>query len=162
MDGRLLAEFNRHIAIEIRNSLAYLAAYAWLRANDWEGFAKGMKNENIDEMGHAQNFVKYCARRDDVAKIAAESPENFEDADPARLVQFAADLEDETEESMRRLVKVAFEVGDDDAIEYVSGKLLEQTKLAKQARQFAAEIERASHDSGALVILNRQLENNKY
>lgn len=157
LDPKLLEAFNRQISVEIRNSLAYLAGYGWLRANGWEGTSKLFKNGALEEMAHAQNWVKYVARRDLVAKVAgSEAVEVPEDL--VGLVRFAADLEDDTETEMRNLIKVAEEAGDADAVEYISGKLLEQTKDAKQARDRAKYFE-AVKDSGTLVILDRKLEN---
>jgi ferritin len=153
----LLEAFNKQISIELRNSIAYLQGGAWLRANGWGGTAKYFKNNAEEEHGHTQNFIEYVARRDQVATVKPVDLE-LPETTLVKLIRFAADLEDDTETEMRALVKVAEEVGDDDAVEYVSGKLVEQTKSAKQARDLAKYFE-AAKDSGTLVLLDRELEN---
>ena len=159
IDPKLAAAFENQIAVELGNAIAYLSAYSALRALGWEGFSKKMKNEAFDEFGHAQNFTKYLARRgmaweakEIVAPEAAES-------NPAALAELAYNLEAATESVMRDLVTAAQDAKDESAVEYVAGKLVEQEKMTKQTWDFSQRVKDAAGEIGALVILDRQIEN---
>ena len=158
MDPTLLSAVEEHACVEAGNAIAYLNAYSILRATGWMGFSKKMKNEVDDEMGHAQNFAKLAAKYDNVVTIDPDYPEAPAATDPIALAQFASDLEAATEASMRKLVDIATGAGDTFVVEWVSGKLLEQVKWSKQARDFVKYLEGLSKDE--LVELDRRLENN--
>lgn len=156
MDATLTAAFQTQVSIEIRNALAYLAAYSALRATGWEGFSKQAKNDAFGEFAHAQNFVKYMARREEITGAVPALPVGELVTEPKSFAMLAASLEAETEDAMRNLVKVAESAGDPGAVEYVSGKLVEQEKESQDARDFAARISECGPDS--LVLIDRELE----
>jgi ferritin len=159
MNNELLVAMVAHTGKELRNHHLYLAAYSWARAIGWEGFSKRWKNAAVEEAKHAQNFVKFCARYG-----AHFSPWPELDKDPIHesLEELAAleyALELDTENSMSNLVVLAEKVGDMAAVEWLSGKLLEQQKDTKQSDDFATRVSDAARSSdGAMVILDRQLE----
>jgi ferritin len=162
MDPVLADAFEKHVARELVNAVTYLRAYSVLRAKGWEGFSKRWKNEAFDEFGHAQNFTKYLARRGVAWEAVPIEPEASTDEEPVGLAKLAYMLEGETEQSMRGLVQTATTAKDDSAVEYVSGKLVEQEKMTKKAWDFAERLQSASEEPGALVILDRQLENKEW
>jgi ferritin len=154
----LLKALAMQAALEQFNGMSYQSLYQAARADGFEGFAKYFKNEAMDEFGHAQNWLKYIARynvRSDGfhvqdATIAAKTiPE---------MVQQAAELEAATEESMRQVLTIAEGAGDGAAVEWVSGKLLDQQKMRKQADDFAARVRDAANEPGCLAIMDRKLE----
>lgn len=147
-----------HAAIEIGNSVAYLSAYSWARANGWEGFAKRWKNDAKDEHGHAQNFVKFIARYNVAISVSCTNPAMTGTPTIPALADFAAALEGVTEESMRGLVAVAEKAGDAAAVEWLSGKLLDQQKERKKADDFASRVRDAAAEPGSLMLLDRKLE----
>jgi len=157
----LLEALTIHAGVEIGNAVFYLSAYSWARANGWEGFSKRWKNDAFDEFAHAQNFVKFIARYN--VAINAEPkirpmPEPELGQTLLGLAALAAALEGMTEESMRDLLRVAEGVGDGAAVEWISGKLLDQQKERKKADDFAARVQDAAVEPGCLVILDRKLE----
>jgi ferritin len=150
------AALQAQVSLELRNALAYLAAYSSLRSLGWEGFSKLAKNDAFGEFGHAQNFVKYMARREAAAAtIPLEGGEKVDMA-PVEFAELAAKLEAETEEAMALVVQTADEAGDVGTVEYVSGKLIDQQKESQDARDFAARVRSCSED--ALVLMDRELE----
>lgn len=157
MAPELKAAIEKHISLEYGNSYMYLFAYQWLRANSWEGFAKKFKNDSVDEAKHAQNFAKYLAKRNVNAEMLTPqlSPVPQE---VAGLAMFAASLESDTEDSMAELIEIATRVGDHAAVQWLSEKLQAQETERKQADDFASQILAASAQTGALVLLNRQVE----
>jgi ferritin len=157
ISGELKAAIEKHISIEYGNSYLYLFAYQWARANGWEGFAKKWKEDSIDEAKHAQSFAKYLAKRNADARMhpieLAEAPAGIPE-----LAAFSAQLENDTEDSMAELVETANRVGDTAAAQWLSEKLMAQETERKQADDFAKQIHEAAAQTGALVILNRQIE----
>lgn len=155
MDSRLQSAWKDHITLETRNGFLYLLAYSWLRANGWEGFSKRFKNEAQDEFGHAQNWVKYLARRnlaiDGLDAAMSEAADS-----PAAWFALASEAEEATEASMKEIVLLADQAGDPQAVEWVSSKLEEQERWTKDARDLAARI--AEADAGCLVLLDREFE----
>jgi ferritin len=157
LDPRLLEALQEQVNIEAGNSIAYLNLYSRCRASGFEGFSKRWKNEAFDEFGHAQNYVKYIARFDDVCTCDPDSP-SVEVAGPKEAASLASQLEQDTEKAIRAAVAVAEEVGDVDAVEYLSGKLVEQCKMSKDARDFSRYVAALAPDT--LVLFDRKLENN--
>jgi ferritin len=158
LDPKLLSDFSRHISVEMGNSVAYLSLYSFLRANGWEGFSRMVKDNAIEEAEDAQTFTKFCARHNDVVMVEVDEVKVPADLDVAKAFSLASGLEDSTETSMRALVKIAKEVEDDDAVEWVSGQLMKQAKEAKRWRDIADQI--AELDESGLVIMNREVEKN--
>jgi ferritin len=155
MDATLTAAFQTQVSIEIRNALAYLAAYSVLRAAGWRGFAKCAEKDSHGEFAHGHAFVEYMARREEACTVI---PHEYlaTATDPKSFAALAASLEDETENSMRQLALEATRCADVGAIEYISGKLVEQEKESQDARDFAARIAECGPDS--LVLIDRELE----
>jgi ferritin len=144
------------VSIEIRNALAYLAAYSVLRAAGWRGFAKCAEKDAHGEFAHGHAFVEYMARREEFCLTAPAVEVGNLVTDPKSFAMLAASLEAETEDAMRQLVKVAESAGDSGAVEYISGKLVEQEKESQDARDFAARIAECGPDS--LVLIDREIE----
>jgi len=157
LSPELKAAIEKHISLEYGNSYAYLFAYQQARATGWEGFSKKWKEDSIDEAKHAQNFAKYLAKKNVIASMLtpqiAEAPAGI----PA-LAAFAAMLENETEDSMAELVEIATRVSDPAAAQWLSEKLAAQETERKQAEDFSKLVNEAAAQSGALVILDRQIE----
>ncbi len=156
MDSALSAAFQSQVSVEIRNALAYLAAYSVLRATGWHGFARCAESDSQGEFAHGHAFVEYMARREESISAVPLLPVVYNVTDPKSFAMLAASLEAETEDAMRELVKVAESVGDPGAVEYVSGRLVEQEKESQEARDFAARVAECGPDS--LVLIDRDLE----
>jgi ferritin len=155
MDSKLIAAWHDHVGMEARNGLVYFLAYSWLRANGWEGFAKHFKKEAADEFGHAQNWIKYLARRNlTVPSLSAGATESADS--PAGWFAIAREMEETTEMSMQEIVEMATELGDHQAVEWASTKLEEQERWSKDACDLACRV--ADVDAGCLVLLDREFE----
>jgi ferritin len=161
MDPKIIEAFTKQSCLEAGNAVGYLNAYAWLRAEGWVGLSKQYKNAAQEELGHAQNWVKHMARFDVAIKVVPAIVD-IPTETPEGLVRAAADIEQETEDSMRAVIKIAEEVGDAEIVEWASGKLVEQSHDTKVARDFAKYIEKAAREPGTLVIIDRKLERNEF
>lgn len=155
MDAKLAGVIMGHIGIEIGNSIAYLNAFSWASANGWEGFAERWRKAAADEQRHAADWTEYLARRGEVVSVHPSVGEIKADSVKA-LCESEALLESDTEKSMHAIAAVADEVQDADALEFISGKLLEQTKDSKKSADFAARIK--GTDDGVLALIDRQIE----
>lgn len=156
MDATLTSAFQTQVSIEIRNALAYLAAYSVLRAAGWRGFARCAEEVAHGEFAHGHAFVEYMARREEFCLTAPAAEVGNLVTDPKSFAMLAASLEDDTEDAMHDLALDAMRCADVGAIEYVSGKLVEQEKESQDARDFAARIAECGPDS--LVLIDRELE----
>lgn len=162
LDPKLVEALQSQVNIEAGNAIAYLNLYSICRAAGFEGFSKRWKNEAFDEFGHAQNYVKYVARFDDTVDCRPDAPETPQPRDgatcPLVCAMAASQLEADTEKAIRAAVVVAEEAGDVDAVEYLSGKLVEQSKMSKDARDFSKYVNALTPET--LVLFDRKLENN--
>lgn len=148
--------FKKHIALESGNAVAYLLAYSWHRVTGFEGFSKRYKNESIDEMGHAQNWTKYLARREMfINELTPIVPKNIPQ-DVKSFAKMASDLENQTEKSMRDLAALATKEQDEGALNFIDEKLIEQEKMSQDARDFANRINELEPDTTALI--DRRIE----
>ena len=159
MNSELHAAVEKHVAKELRNALLYLAAYSWARAKGWEGFSKRWKNAAVEEIKHAQNFLKFCARYSASVKPWPETDSDDLPDSVEGVAGLEKALEVDTLHSMNDLAVLADEVGDMAAVEWVSTKLEVQQKDAKKSADFARLVaEAARSGNGALVILDREME----
>jgi ferritin len=159
MDQTLVGAIEKHVALEAGNVCAYLTAYSWARANGFEGFAKRWKNDARDEEGHAQNWAKYAARRHAAISVSADIGA-VDTGGIQSISRSAAELEEATTKSMEQLALLADEVGDPDAAEYISAKLIDQTKEAKCAWDFAERV--ADLTPAEIVLADRMIENGDF
>lgn len=158
----LLDALAAHAALEQRNGLCYQSLYQAARADAFEGFAKGFKNDAIGEFGHAQNWLKYIAKYN-VRLPAMQAIESVMPASTvAEMVEQAAELERATEASMERVLSVAEGVRDGAAVEWISSKLTDQQKERKQAEDFSARIGAAAGEPGCLTLIDRMLERGEW
>ncbi len=161
LSSSLVAGFKKQIALETGNALAYLQAYGWHRALGFEGISKRYKNECFEELAHAQNWTKYLARREEpVGEIIPAKLKSVLPADVKGIASLIADLEDYTETSMKALAASAVKEGDEGAVDYIDEQIREQEKASQDARDFANRIK--DLDPGALVIIDRKIENGKW
>lgn len=158
LDAKCVSVLQKLVGVELRNGIVYLEAYSWLRANGWEGFSKRMKNAAFEEFAHAQNWIKYLARRGETCPALVASHDGGMPDSPLAAAEREQELEESTEAMMRLVVEVATETKEDGLVEYASGKLVEQEKDTKRSRDFAVRIAEAAKQSGALVILDRDCE----
>jgi ferritin len=157
MNEKLLKAFSDHSSLEAANSLAYMQAYSLLRAGGWMGFSKLCKKASQDEHDHFQNWVKHPTRYDSVVDIEPAVIPVPDTQEVVPLFEFAAELEQKTEDSMRALIDTAEEVGDAQVVEWASAKLVDQNKDSKHARDFAKYLKACS--PGELVLVDRRIEN---
>ena len=161
----LRAEFIRHAELEIANGVYYLQAYSILRATGWEGFSKIFKNDAADEFGHAQNWIKYLARRLDVWTPSAFEVASFpkimadsENGPVSSLFQFREEREVETRDSMEVVADLANSSRDEAALQWVTERLVDQELEAKKAIDLSLRIEGMAKTPGMLDEYDDTLE----
>lgn len=154
LDPKLLSDFARHISMENGNAIAYQTASNWCEANAWNGFAKMFNEDSNGELGHAQAFSAYCSMSGEAVSSEVDIPTMPTEPSIATITAFAAKLESDTEQSMRDLLAIAEEVKDGAAVEFISGRLVNQVAESKAAADIAAKV---SRNECAAELINIEL-----
>lgn len=117
LGDRLYKEMNKQIQEEVYSAYLYFSMAGWFDANGFPGFASWMRRQAMEELTHAQKFYNHInERRREVELLEIKKPDN----------KWGSPLE-------------VFEAGFNHEI-YVSGKIHDLMKIAREENDFAAEM----------------------
>jgi ferritin len=73
--AKMQEALNRHVQAEVSSSYIYLAMSAWCEAKAWKGFARWLRVQSEEELGHAKKSLDFLLARGGEAKLASiEAP----------------------------------------------------------------------------------------
>jgi ferritin len=157
MPDRLAAAVNDQVTLELASSLGYVQLSAYFEAEDLPGMANWMRAQAGEERNHADRFMAHLIDRGGRVQIGEIQRPPTEPATPLVAFQVALEQERQVSESIRRLYRLADEVGDLDALPLLQWFLTEQIEEEASVNEIISQLERVGQDGSALLILDREL-----
>ncbi|MFO7548597.1 MAG: ferritin [Acidimicrobiia bacterium] len=157
MKPQLAEAFNRHIALELESSLAYLQMAAYFEAASLPGMASWMRLQSEEERAHALKFFDFLLDRgNDVTLVALGAPRS-EFESPADVFHTALEQEQKVSAAIAELHRTATEAGDAASYALLQWFLEEQVEEEATVGQILDQLRLAGDEGTALLLLDREL-----
>ncbi len=159
MDVNLAQEFNKQINKELYSAYLYFAMSTYFAETLYNGFAKYMKEQAIEEMGHAQKLYDFLLLRQ--AKISfdvIQPPEEIVWINPADVFEHALNHEKFVTSLISDLYNKAQEVKDQASAVFLQWFILEQAEEESKMRTILDRIKNVQECTCGLQVLSKEFE----
>jgi ferritin len=159
MDVNLAQEFNKQINKELYSAYLYFAMSTYFAEISYDGFAKYMKEQAVEELGHAQKFYDFLLMRK--AKISfdvIQPPEEVVWINPADVLEHALNHERFITSLIYNLYNGSQEVKDQASALFLQQFILEQAEEEYKMGTLLDKIKTLQECPCGLQSLNRELK----
>ncbi len=154
---RMENALNEQITHELGASLAYLQMAAHFEADDRPGMSQWMSTQSAEEREHAQMFIDFVLARDGRVEIGAiPSPVSKFD-NPAHVFEEALRSEQRMSERIRRLYRLANDLGDIDSLPFLQVFLNEQIEEESLVGGICERLQRLEGNEIGLALIEQEL-----
>ena len=147
---------NQQINQEMSAAYSYLAAFAWLEANNLDGFSKWMMVQRNEELGHAAKFIAYLLDRGGNLDLASVEKPKGKYANVMEVFQGALKNEQKNTQMVHDLFQLALDEKDFATQSFLQWFIDEQVEEEKVMNDSIGLLEHACDDRSALLVLNQQ------
>lgn len=156
---KLAETLNDQVTMELASTITYLQLAAYFDSTDLPGMASWMRVQSAEERAHADRFISHMLDRGAEVRIGAiEAPET-DIYSPARAFEAALAQERRVSDSIRRIYRLADELGDIDVIPLLQWFIAEQIEEEASVEEIISRLSRVGDDGAALLILDQELGN---
>ncbi len=159
MDVNLAQEFNKQINKELYSAYLYFAMSTYFAETSYNGFTKYMKEQAIEELGHAQKFYDFLLLRQ--AKISfdvIQPPEEIVWINPADVLEHALNHEKFVTSLINDLYNKAQEAKDQASTLFLQQFIFEQAEEESKMRTLLDRIKTVQECPCGLQSLDRELK----
>lgn len=159
MDVNLAQEFSKQINKELYSAYLYFAMSTYFAETLYSGFAKFMKEQAIEEMGHAQKFYDFLLLRQ--AKISfdvIQPPEEIVWINPADVFEHALNHEKFVTSLINDLYNKAQEARDQASTLFLQQFVFEQVEEESTMRTLLDRIKNVQECPCGLQALSREFD----
>lgn len=154
---KLFDQMNEQVTFEIDSAYKYYAMAAYLRDENWNGFAHFMSQQAKEEMEHAEKMVHFLEAVGYTVKYGAlEAPQMKFDG-VLDVFKKALEHEQLVTSRIEKLVDVAHEVDDKKSISMLQWYIDEQVEEEDTFNGLIVRLERAQGGFAGLSILDQEL-----
>ena len=148
---------NEQVKNEINAGYIYLSMAAWFEAKNLPGFAKWMKAQSKEELGHAMKIFDYLYDRG--AKVTLLDIPAPESEFNSCLGAFEAALahEQSVTKKFEELYNLSVTLGDTASSVFLQWFINEQVEEEKTAGDVIARLKLVKEDSAGMLMLDRLL-----
>lgn len=148
---------NDQINAELYSAYLYLAMAAWFESVNLRGFARWMRLQAREEMGHAQRIFDYVCERGGRVRLTAIEEPPAEWTSPFDAFEAVAKHERLVSSRIDKLVDTAREAKDNATDNFLQWFVAEQVEEESSADEIVAMLKLAKDAPGALLMVDRQL-----
>lgn len=148
---------NEQMKQEFYAAYLYLSMSAYCSAGNFEGFAKWLRLQAQEEVGHAMRIYDYLQDRGGRVLLQAIPQPATEFPSIANVFEQARDHERKVTGMINRLYEVVNEEKDYASHPFLEWFLTEQIEEEKQSTQIVESLKLAGEHPGALLMLDREL-----
>lgn len=157
MDPRMTEALNRQINEELASWYIYLSMATWLEDENWSGMAHWVKKQAQEEMNHAMKIYGFVnERRAKVDLSAIPAPKTSWDS-VTQLFDEVLAHEEHITACIHKLYKLAREIDDLPAQEFLNWFVKEQVEEEANADQIVQKIRRIGDGKHGLFMLDHEL-----
>ncbi len=157
MDKKIVDALNKQIKLEFDSAYLYLAMSAWFETQNLGGFAKWLKIQHQEELGHAHKLFHHLFERAEVAIVPAiEQPKA---SWPSALAVFEEIYKHEQKvtASIHALVKMARSADDYATENFLQWFVSEQVEEEKSALEILDYLKMIGDSVSAVFQLNAHM-----
>lgn len=157
MEETLHRRINDHLALEFGAAHRYLALAIWFELHDLPGFARFMRQQSQDELGHAGRFVDHLLERDLGVELPAidKPPAEWQSVESA--VSDVLEAEREVTRSIEDLYDLAEKASDRPAMIMLQWFINEQVEEENVARALLGRIRLVDGNGLGLLMIDQEL-----
>lgn len=157
MDKKLMEALNKQINNEFYSAYLYLSMAAYFDSASLEGFAKWMKVQAKEEMGHAMKLYGFLNDRNEpiILEQIGKPPSKF--TSPQDVFKKSLAHEKGVTATINKLYDLANKVKDISAVVILQWYITEQVEEEKSASVVLEKLKLVPSDSPALLMLDAEL-----
>ncbi len=157
MPEELEKSLNEQVKKEINAGYIYLSMAAWFEAKNLPGFAKWMKAQSKEELGHAMKIFDYLYDRGaKVSLLEIPAPE-AEFNSCLNAFETALGHEQSVTKKIDELYNLSVKLGDTASSVFLQWFVSEQVEEEKTAEDIIARLKLVKEDSAGMLMLDRML-----
>lgn len=148
---------NEQIVEELRAAYVYLGMSAYFTAENLDGFAKWMRIQAKEELGHAMKIYDHIHERMGRVTLADVKAGPTSYKSPRAAFEAALEHERRVTKRIDDLVELARKEKDNAALSFLQWFVDEQVEEEKQADTVLRKLDLIGEDGRALYLLDREL-----
>ena len=157
LNPRIETALNQQINQEMAAAYSYLAASAWLDAENLKGFAGWMAIQRTEELEHAKRLIDYLLDRGGRLDLAAVAKPKADFENIREVFDAALASEQQNTRSIHELYKLAIEENDYATQSFLKWFIDEQVEEERIMNDAIGLLDHAGDDRSALLVLNQQM-----
>ena len=154
MDAKVRKAINDQIRHELESGYLYLAMSAHFETTNLPGFARWMRLQAKEELGHAMRLYDYLLDRGGTVELQAISKPPSEFGSPVSLFETALAHEKKVTALIRKLYETAIAQNDHATQVYLQWFITEQVEEEKNADTAVHQLRMAGDAPAALLMLD--------
>jgi ferritin len=148
---------NEQIKHELSSAYVYLSMCAHFEAENLSGFARWMRVQAQEELGHAMRLFDYVNQRGGRVILQAVEQPPHEFSSPLSIFEQALEHETKVTQLIEQLYETAVQHKDYATQVEVQWFITEQVEEEDSASLIVDQLKMAGNDRAALLMLDRQL-----
>jgi ferritin len=148
---------NEQIKQELSSAYVYLSMSAHFEAENLPGFARWMRVQAQEELGHAMRLFDYMNQRGGRVILQAVEQPPHEFASPLSIFEQAQEHEAKVTDLIEELYEISMKHKDYATQVQLQWFITEQVEEEDSASLIVDQLKMAGNDRAALLILDRQL-----
>lgn len=148
---------NEQIKHELSSAYVYLSMSAHFEAENLPGFARWMRVQAQEELGHALRLFDYVNQRGGRVMLQTVEQPPHEFSSPLSIFEQALEHETKVTQRIEQLYETAVQHKDYATQVQVQWFITEQVEEEDSASQIVDQLKMAGNDRAALLLLDRQL-----
>jgi len=154
MDTKVQKAINDQIKYELESGYLYLAMSAHFEAANLPGFARWMRLQAREELGHAMRLYNYVLDRGGRIELQAIAKPPADFGTPLSIFEAALAHEKQVTDLIRRLYETAITQKDHATQVYLQWFITEQVEEEKNAGTAVEQLRMAGDAAAALLMLD--------
>lgn len=157
MSDDLATAFNDQITMELGSSVAYLQMSAHFESENLTGMASWMRMQSEEEKEHAHRFLEFVLSRGNTVRLGPiDAPKSDFDT-VEQLFQTALHQEQAVTKAIHDLYRLASDGDDLASFPFLQTFIAEQNEEEAMIETILERVRLAGGDSGAILLLDREL-----
>jgi ferritin len=157
MDKKLYELLNQQIKSELYSAYLYLSMASYCDSVNLEGFAKWMKVQAKEEVGHAMKIYEFLNDRNErvILEGIEKPPSDF--SSPVDIFSKTLEHEKKVTAMIEKIFEAAKEVGDSASMIFLQWFINEQVEEEKQAGKILEKLKMIEKSPAGLLFIDNEL-----
>jgi len=157
MDKKLYELLNQQIKSELYSAYLYLSMASYCDSVNLEGFAKWMKVQAKEEVGHAMKIYEFLNDRNErvILEGIEKPPSDF--SSPVDIFSKTLEHEKKVTAMIEKIFEAAKDAGDSAGVVFLQWFINEQVEEEKQAGRILEKLKMIEKSPAGLLFIDNEL-----